>query len=130
MPYNILIVDDSETVRAVIAKTLDIIGVPRQSIYQAGDGREGLEILRKQKISLVFSDINMPVMNGVEMIAEIKKDPELKSVPIVVVSTEGSKTRIEELRAMGISDYLRKPFTPEQFKNIIDALLGGPDGTE
>ena len=127
MAYNILIVDDSETVRAVISRTLEMAGAPISNIYEAANGEEALRLLREHWIDLVFSDINMPVMTGVEMIEHMQHDDLLKTVPVVVVSTEGSKTRIDNLMNKGVKAYIRKPFTPEKLKEILDSLLGDAD---
>ncbi len=125
MAYNILIVDDSETVRAVIAKTLAIAGVQVGELHQAANGQEALAVLKAQWVDLVFTDINMPVMTGVEMINLMQQEDLLKSVPVVVVSTEGSKTRMEDLIQKGVRAYIRKPFTPEVLRDVVDKVLGG-----
>ena len=127
MSFNILIVDDSETVRAVIAKTLDLAGIALNEVHQAANGKEALDVLAEEWIDLVFSDINMPIMTGVELIERMQADEAMKTVPIVVVSTEGSKTRIEDLIAKGVRAYIRKPFTPEALKEIVDEILGEQD---
>jgi len=124
MPYNILIVDDSETVRAVISRTLEMAEISIKTLHQAQNGKEALEILRREWIDLVFSDINMPVMSGVEMIEQMQQDDLLGTIPVVVISTEGSKTRIDNLMEKGVRAYIRKPFTPEKVKEIIEDLLG------
>ena len=124
MAYNILLVDDSQTVKAVIAKALAISGVALGALFKAGDGREGLDILRREKVDLVFADINMPVMGGVEMVDRMKADSQLSGIPIIIISTEGSATRIEELKAKGIAAFLRKPFLPEALKQTVDSILG------
>lgn len=121
---NVLIVDDSRTVREVIVKTLGMAGVETNEIYQAENGEEGLKVLGQQWVDLVFSDINMPVMNGVEMIERIKADEVLKSIPVVIVTTEGSATRVAELKEKGVSAYIRKPFTPEEVRGVVDEVLG------
>lgn len=125
MSYNILIVDDSDIVRAVIKKTLGLAGVPVNELYQAANGEEALAVLKDHWIDLVFSDINMPVMTGVEMFHHMREDDQMRSVPVVIVSTEGSKTRIDELLKDGIRAYIRKPFTPESLRDVIDEILGG-----
>lgn len=132
MALNVLVVDDSQTVRAIISKTLHLTGAPIGEIFTATNGAEALEVLKNQWVDLVLSDINMPVMGGVEMIDRMKQDDLLHSIPIVVVSTEGSKTRIEELLSKGVRAYIRKPFTPESIRNIIDDIIAGgmADGTE
>ena len=121
---NILVVDDSETVREVIVKTLGMAGVETNEVHQAAHGEEALRILRHNWIDLVFLDINMPVMNGMEVIDRMKADEVLNTIPIVVVTTDGSTTRIEKLREKGITEYIRKPFTPEEIRNVVGELLG------
>ncbi len=124
MAYNILIVDDSSIIRAVIKKTLKLAEVPVHELYEAGDGREGLEILRGHWVDLVFADINMPVMTGIEMVEQMAADEGLKGIPVVIVSTEGSATRIEELSKMGVRAYIRKPFTPEILRDVVREVMG------
>lgn len=92
------------------------------------NGKIALEILGDNWIDLVFADINMPVMGGVEMIDKMSEDGLLKTIPVIIVSTEGSKTRIRKLTEKGISAYLRKPFSPEELKEVIDRVLGVQDG--
>ena len=128
MGYKILVVDDSATIRAVIGKTLGLAGVPVAQLHEAANGREALEVLGAQSIDLVFADINMPEMNGLEMVERMSADGMLQTVPVVMVSTEGSRTRIEQLLARGVRAYIRKPFTPEGIKRVVDEVLGGSDG--
>lgn len=125
MSLNILIVDDSEIVRRVIKKTLDIAEIPYTELHEAGNGREALDILNEKWIDLIFTDINMPIMGGIEMVNRLAADDVLEDVPIVVVSTEGSKSRIDQLKKNGVSAYLRKPVTPEQLRDIVFDLIGG-----
>ena len=125
MAFNILLVDDSETVRAVIAKTLELAGVPLGDLFHASNGKEALDILAEQWIDLVFADINMPVMDGLEMIDKMLEDGLLKTIPVVIISTEGSATRIEQLMKKGVSSYIRKPFTPEKLGQVVEQLVGG-----
>lgn len=123
MAYNILLVDDSETVRAIISKTLQLAGITTGRIFEAGNGQEALDLLGREWIDLVFADINMPVMSGVEMIEKMYQDGLLQTVPVVIVSTEGSKTRIDELKAKGVRAYIRKPFTPEAIRKVVEEVL-------
>ncbi|MCK4296583.1 MAG: response regulator [Candidatus Marinimicrobia bacterium] len=127
MALNILVVDDSAVVRAVFSKTFKLVGIPVGELYQAANGKEALEILNENRVDLVFSDINMPVMGGVEMIEKMSDDGLLKTIPVVVVSTEGSTTRIEQLKSKGISAYIRKPFTPELVRKVVDDIVGSLD---
>jgi len=124
MSYNILIVDDSRTTRAVISKTLNLAGVPINHLHEAENGKVALKILEDNWVDLVLADINMPEMDGVEMIDRMAKDGLLKTIPVVIISTEGSQTRIEEMRAKGVKAYVRKPFTPELIKNLVEDILG------
>jgi two-component system, chemotaxis family, chemotaxis protein CheY len=123
MPLNVLIVDDSSVMRAMIAKTIRMSGLDLGEVYQAGNGQEGLEAARDNWVDLVVADINMPVMNGEEMIDHMKADPELAGLPTIVISTEGSATRIERLESKGVK-FIHKPFTPELIRDSIHALTG------
>ncbi|MEO5366562.1 MAG: response regulator [Magnetococcus sp. WYHC-3] len=124
MAYNVLIVDDSALVRAVVRKTLSLSGVALGEILEAGNGQEALEQLEKNWVDIVFADINMPVMTGIELVDQMVKRDILKSSPVVIISTERSETRMAELRAKGVSDYLNKPFTPECLRDVITKILG------
>jgi len=123
MAFNVLVVDDSATIRAVIAKTLTMAEVPVKELYQASNGKEALDILDTNWIDVVFADINMPVMDGLEMVDRMSEDGLLKTIPVIVVSTEGSVTRMEELKAKGVSAYVHKPFTPELMREVLDGVL-------
>lgn len=125
MGYNFLVVDDSETMRAVIGKTLCLAGIPIGEIYPAANGKDALAVLEQNWVDLIFTDINMPVMNGIELIEKLSEHEVLKTIPVVVVSTEGSLTRIDKLKAKGVSAYIRKPFQPELVRNVINDILGG-----
>ena len=124
MSYNILIVDDSKTIRSVIKKTLDIADVPVGDLYEAENGKEALEVMNSNWIDLIFADINMPVMTGIEMITKMSEDNTLNKTPVIIVSTDGSKTRIDELLELGVKAYLRKPINPEELRNIVKEVMG------
>ena len=128
MAYNILVVDDSRTARMFISKALEVSGLEIGKIMQAQNGKEGLEMLRKEWVDIVFADINMPEMTGVEMVQKMCEDGLMKSVPVVIVSTERSATRIAELKAAGVREYLNKPCTPENIKKVVDEVLGKQEG--
>jgi two-component system, chemotaxis family, chemotaxis protein CheY len=122
--FSILIVDDSEIIRAVLKRTIEMAKIPTQAIYFAEDGLLALDVLQNEDIDIVFTDINMPNMNGIALVDAMKENPELQSIAIVVVSTEGSEVRIEQLKDKGINAYLRKPFTPESIRQILVEVLG------
>jgi two-component system chemotaxis response regulator CheY len=123
MKLNVLIVDDSATMRAMVKRTLQMSGLPVGEWHQAGNGQEGLDVLDREWIDLVLVDINMPVMNGLEMIQKLREDPSNEKLPVVVISTESSETRIQEIKSLGVA-FIHKPFTPEQVMEIISPLLG------
>jgi two-component system chemotaxis response regulator CheY len=129
MSLNVLVVDDSSVMRAMIIKTIRMSGLELGDVYQAANGREGLDAARDNWVDLVIVDINMPVMNGEEMIDQMKADPETASIPTIVISTEGSATRIERLQQKG-ARFIHKPFTPEIIKDSIQSLTGIGDGNE
>lgn len=129
MAYNVLIVDDSATTRSIVAKALRHAGIALGELFEASDGIEALELLREQWVDIVFADLNMPRMGGIELVEHMVASDLLSSVPVVIVSTEGRQERIDALRARGIAAYLRKPFTPEQVGEIARSLLEG-HGTE
>jgi len=125
-----MVVDDSDTIRAVLERTLIMTRLPVDEIIQAVNGRDALEKLADKWVDIVFTDIHMPEMDGESLVDAMNRDPELADIPVVVVSTEGSTTRIAELRRKGIKGYLRKPFTPEAIRDIIVETLGGWDANQ
>jgi two-component system chemotaxis response regulator CheY len=120
---HILIVDDSATTRAVIRRTLSIAGVRAAALYEAASGQAALDVLRANRVDLILADLHMPEMDGVEMSRRVLADPRTRSIPIVVVSAEPSDARVAELRAMGVSGFLRKPFTPEQVRDAVTKVM-------
>lgn len=125
MAYTILLVDDSAIVRKVLMKTFGMTDISVNKFIQTENGRQGLDALRKEWVDLVFLDINMPEMNGLEFMRELRADPELSDTPVIIVSTEGSKARIDELNSLGIKAYLRKPVTPETLVETVGLVIGG-----
>jgi len=123
MALNILIVDDSAVVRAMIAKILRLAGVPVAEVHEAGNGQEGLDVLESHWVDLVFADINMPVMSGEEMIRRMRANPIWTDLPLIIISTEGSETRINGLLDVH-SRFIHKPFTPEKVRNVVIEMLG------
>jgi two-component system chemotaxis response regulator CheY len=126
MALNVLIVDDSAVMRTMVLKVLKMSGVPLGEVYEAADGKQGLDTLDRNWVDLVIVDINMPVMTGVEMIERIRANPTFADLPIVVVSTEGSENRIGRLAEQGVA-FVHKPFTPEILKDAVTKLVEVPD---
>ncbi|PKN25108.1 MAG: response regulator [Deltaproteobacteria bacterium HGW-Deltaproteobacteria-21] len=129
MAYNVLIVDDSLPMRAVVKKTIMASGFMVGMFYDAGNGKEALEILSREWMDLVVTDYNMPDMNGLELLSHMKADEILKTIPVVVITTEGSQQRVREFMEGGAADYIRKPFTPEEIRNKLSRIMGETDGT-
>ncbi|HMA61436.1 MAG TPA: response regulator [bacterium] len=127
MSLNVLIVDDSTVVRKIISKTLKLTGIPINEFHDASNGKEALEVLNDEWIDIVFTDINMPVMGGVKMIEKMNQDGMMQTIPVIVISTEGSETRIEQLSQQGVKAYLRKPVTPEKLRDVVKDILGIKD---
>jgi len=124
MAFNILVVDDSSVMRAIIIKTLRLSQLPLGEVYEAANGQEALKLLEGKWIDLALVDINMPVMDGEEMIKRLRQNPATADLPVIVVSTEGSETRIGGLVQKG-AGFVHKPFTPESLRGIILKTLGG-----
>ena len=124
MAFNVLIVDDSSSMRSVIKKTLKVSGFNVGQFLMAGDGKEALMVLADEWVDLVLTDINMPTMNGMELLAEMKKDEMLKSIPVVMITTEGSEKVKQESIKLGVQGYVKKPFKPEEIKEILNSIMG------
>lgn len=127
MGRSILVVDDSGIMRSMIRRTIAMAGLQVDEIYEAGNGIEAFAQLAGHDIDVVLLDINMPVMNGVQFLSRMHDDPRLCDIPVVVASTEGSETRIAELRAMGAKGYVRKPFHPEQIRDVLTPFISVGD---
>lgn len=124
MAFNILLVDDSKTVRAVITKTLKLAGVDINQLYEAGNGQEALQVLENEWVDLVFCDISMPVMDGEELVVTMKNNGMIESIPVVMVSSAGSEPVVARLKENGVRDYVQKPFTPERIREVVDQVMG------
>jgi two-component system chemotaxis response regulator CheY len=123
MTLNVLVVDDSAVMRAMLIKTLRLSGLPLNDIHEAGNGEEALRLLDQHWIDLALLDINMPVMTGEEMLARVRCNPDTAGLPVIVVSTEGSETRLAALRQQG-AEFVHKPFTPETLREIAMSIIG------
>lgn len=124
MGKDILIVDDSKTIRTMVKRTVRMIGLDVGEIYEASNGIEALAQLADHEVAAILVDINMPTMNGIQLLTRMKQYAGLKDIPIVIASTEGSQKRIDQLRKLGVAGYVRKPFQPEQLRDVLVPLLG------
>jgi two-component system, chemotaxis family, chemotaxis protein CheY len=116
---DLLIVDDSAAIRKILQRVLRQADVPIGSVFEAGDGREALEVLMTHNVGLVLSDINMPNMDGLELLGHIKANDAWKDMPVVMVSTEGSQAKVLEAVELGAAGYVRKPFSADQIKEKL-----------
>lgn len=121
MPKTVLVVDDSKSVRAVIGTTLQVAGY---NVIQATDGQEGLDILNGDNhIELIITDLNMPNMDGITFIREIKKMPDYKSTPICMLTTETEQSKLEQGNSVPTDAWITKPVQPAHVINIVTRLL-------
>jgi len=126
MAFNVLVVDDSAVMRAMIVRTLRISGVPLGTVLEAADGAQALAAIAEHWIDLVLLDVNMPVMDGQECLTRLRADPATASLPVIVVSTEGSAARLDALRAHDVA-FVHKPFAPETLRDTILRITGVSD---
>ena len=127
MAYNTLIVDDSPTMRKVIRKSLAISGFEVGECWEAGDGRQALTLLQSHSVDLILVDFNMPEMNGLEMIRELKKDEKRRRIPVVMITTHSNDWVVQEGTALGIQGFIQKPFHPETIRDVLTALMEKAD---
>ena len=120
---DVLIVDDSAAIRKILQRVLKQAEVNLGTVHEAGDGVEALELLRSHKVQLILSDINMPNMDGIEFLGKLKSDDALKSVPVIMVSTEGSQQKVMDAVQLGASGYVKKPFTADQIKEKLKGIV-------
>ena len=123
MSLDVLIVDDSAAIRKILHRVLMQAEVPLGKVHEANDGMEALEKLKAEKVGLILSDINMPNMDGIELLGKLKADATFKSVPILMVTTEGSQAKVLQALELGANGYVRKPFTAEQIKEKLTGII-------
>jgi two-component system chemotaxis response regulator CheY len=118
-----LIVDDSSVMRKIVERSLRQAGLDPLVVFEAGSGTEGLEVLRGRQVDLILSDINMPSMDGLEFLRQIREQNLAPGVPIVMITTESSEEHVKQAIAAGAQGYIRKPFTAEQVKERVLPLV-------
>src|SRR5690625_3596056 len=126
MAKNFLLVDDSAGMRKLIRKTIGLCSIQVGEIYEASNGREGLEVVARHPVDLIFLDVNMPVMDGIEMLERVMEIPEAKDTPILMVSPESNQSRIGRFSQKNIG-YIQKPFTPEVLVRKIVEMLASAE---
>ena len=124
MAFRVLIVDDSPSMRSFIKRVMNLSGLPVSAHWEAGDGQEAIELLNRECVDVILTDINMPRMNGEEFVRRLSESGLLKTVSVVVVTTDATDVRREHLTALGVRGYLTKPFLPEALREEIERVTG------
>lgn len=123
MESDVLVVDDSAAIRKILQRVLRQTGMSIGEIYEAGDGQEALELLKTRSVRLILTDVNMPKMDGLQMLAAIKANPCWSEIPVVMITTEGGESKVGEAVKLGAVGYVRKPFTGDQIKEKLAGIL-------
>jgi two-component system chemotaxis response regulator CheY len=122
-PIRVLIVDDSAVMRKIVERCLRQAGIELKEVIEAGNGAEGLAAVQGGAMDLILSDINMPTMDGLEFLQGLRGMENAKNTPVVMITTEGSESRVVEALSAGARGYIRKPFTPDNIKERVTPLL-------
>ncbi len=125
MAFRVLIVDDSPVMRAFIRRIIVLSGMEGAEFLEASDGREALHLLHARWVDVVLTDINMPSMDGEELVRCLEADDLLKSLPVLIVSTDGTESRKQQMLSLGARGYVKKPFLPETLREELERVLGG-----
>jgi two-component system chemotaxis response regulator CheY len=126
MPVDVLIVDDSAAIRKILQRMLKQAGLDVGIVLEAGDGVEALEKLSGHLVGLILSDINMPNMDGIQLLATLKSRAEFRHIPIVMITTEGGEAKVMQALQLGANGYVRKPFTADQIKEKLLGYFSSP----
>lgn len=124
MSFNLLIVDDSNAMRAVIKKIVIISGFKMDKCLEANNGKEAMDLLSTNWIDIIISDINMPEVNGLELLDQLKKHDTLKEIPVIMITTEGSSERMQDAFKRGAKGFVKKPFLPDEIKKVLYDVIG------
>jgi two-component system, chemotaxis family, chemotaxis protein CheY len=123
MAPDVLVVDDSAAIRKILQRVLRQTGMDINTIHEAGDGQEAIELLKLHKPVLILTDINMPKMDGLQLLAALKASEAWRNIPVVMITTEGGETKVGEAVKLGAAGYVRKPFTADQIKEKLNGIL-------
>ncbi len=124
MPFSVMIVDDSPVMRGFIRRVLTLSGFEVGEYLEASNGEEALARLEGHSVDVILTDINMPKMNGEELLRRLETDARLRSVPTLVISTDATKARILKMLSLGADGYMTKPFSPEALREELERVLG------
>ena len=120
-----LVVDDSAAMRGFIRRAMELCGFHGSACLEAGNGNEALNVLDREKVDIILTDINMPEMDGEELVFRLAMNGSLHSTPLVVISPDATEMKIRQMISMGASGYIIKPFVPERLRLELDRVLGG-----
>lgn len=123
MALDVLIVDDSAAIRKILQRVLMQTEVTFGEIQEAADGLEAIEKLKQRQFGLVLSDINMPNMDGIQLLGQMRANSQWSNIPVVMITTEGSQAKVLEAVDLGARGYVRKPFTADQIKEKLVGLI-------
>jgi two-component system, chemotaxis family, chemotaxis protein CheY len=123
MAPDVLVVDDSAAIRKILQRVLRQTGMDIHTIHEAGDGQEAIELLKLHKPALILTDINMPKMDGLQLLAAVKASECWRNIPVVMITTEGGEAKVGEAVKLGAAGYVRKPFTADQIKEKLAGIL-------
>jgi len=123
MGNNVLLVDDSSTMRKIVGRSLRQAGIEFDNIFEAADGLQALEVLEKESVDIVLSDINMPNMDGISFLREKANRPNMKSIPVFMISTETGDDIIGEAKSLGAVGAIKKPFTADMVNEVLGPFL-------
>jgi two-component system chemotaxis response regulator CheY len=123
MAINVLIVDDSSTMRKIVLRNLKQTGLAVGEVYQAGDGQEALSILADNPVGLILSDWNMPNMDGLGLVQAVRSNPDFAHIRIIMITTEGGESKVSEALASGANGYVKKPFTAEDLEEQLAPIM-------
>jgi len=129
MAFTVLVVDDSPVMRSFIRRVMTLSGFEVGQCYEAADGEEALARLQEHDVDVILTDINMPKMNGEELLRQLESDQRLRSVPALVISTDATKQRILRMLSLGAEGYMTKPFSPEALREELERILGEGNAT-
>ena len=123
MAYRVMIVDDSRSMRAFVRRVMDLSGFEVESCLNAANGAEALALLNQQRVDIILTDVNMPEMNGEDFVRQMEQQDELRSIPVVVISTDGTENRIRRLLDLGAKGSVVKPCSPEALRAELERVL-------
>jgi two-component system chemotaxis response regulator CheY len=125
MAPNFLVVDDSKMTQALLSSALKDLPASTGKIHCVSNGKEALRVLQDQRIDVVLLDLNMPIMNGVEVLHHMREQQLFDPGSVIVVSAETSQKRMQKLRRAGVAAYVQKPCNSEKIQNIVRCVLSG-----